>query len=176
MTEEWRPVVGYEGTYEVSSLGRLRNARRGTPRRTRPNRYGYPQAWLWDGQKGRSRPVHRLMGEAFLGAGPEDVVRHLNDVRDDNQLENLALGTHSDNAFDKVANGHHWNAEKTHCKHGHEFTPENTVLGTGGHRQCLTCKRDAARVAARRRRALRSAEARPQELAPTAPLPVGCDA
>lgn len=25
--EEWRPVVGYEGLYEVSSLGRVRNAR-----------------------------------------------------------------------------------------------------------------------------------------------------
>ena len=28
MSEEWRPVVGYEGLYEVSSYGRVRSVDR----------------------------------------------------------------------------------------------------------------------------------------------------
>lgn len=49
---------------------------------------------------------------------------------------------------------------KTHCKYGHEFTPENTAIrrtdrrgGTGVTRQCLSCRRGAARVRAVRKAA-----------------------
>jgi len=30
-------------------------------------------------------------------------------------------------------------AAATHCKRGHEFTPENTAVSPGGHRECKTC-------------------------------------
>lgn len=30
-------------------------------------------------------------------------------------------------------------AAKTHCRHGHEYTPENTVLASDGHRECKAC-------------------------------------
>lgn len=64
--------------------------------------YGY----LRIGFGGTTHLVHRLMAEHFLGI-PENtpIVRHLNDVKDDNRLENLAWGTHSDNLHDAVRNG-----------------------------------------------------------------------
>lgn len=46
-TERWRPVVGYEGHYEVSDLGRVRGLRTG--RVLKPNaigRYGHQQVKL----------------------------------------------------------------------------------------------------------------------------------
>lgn len=33
------------------------------------------------------------------------------------------------------------NGAKTHCKRGHPFTPDNTYLYSGKHRQCKTCVR-----------------------------------
>ncbi len=52
------------------------------------------------------RKVGRLVLEAFVGPMPSgNVVRHLNDVKDDNRLENLAYGTVSDNAEDARRNG-----------------------------------------------------------------------
>jgi len=32
---------------------------------------------------------------------------------------------------------------KTHCPHGHEYTPENTVLGSKGERQCRACRKES---------------------------------
>lgn len=111
MTEEWRAVVGYEGLYEVSSLGRVRSLDRtvpysgGTPRRVKgreircePNANGYPRVSL-SGRK--FKLIHVLVAEAFLGPKPELCeVRHLNGNRADPRLSNLAYGTQSENAHD----------------------------------------------------------------------------
>ncbi len=44
--------------------------------------------------------------QAFVGQVPEgNIVRHLNDVKWDNQLDNLAYGTLSENYWDAVDNG-----------------------------------------------------------------------
>jgi len=111
MTEEWRPVVGYEGQYEVSNLGRVRSLDRvveyrgGTPRKVRgrvircaPGENGYPRVSL-SGRK--FRLVHVLVAEAFLGPKPTgQQVRHLNGNRSDPRLCNLAYGTQSENSHD----------------------------------------------------------------------------
>ncbi len=59
-----------------------------------------PSYWL----AGRLRTVHRLIAEAFLDLHPDDLVRHLNDERQDNRYENIALGTSKDNAEDRKRN------------------------------------------------------------------------
>lgn len=50
--------------------------------------------------------VHRLVGKAFL-PNPEGhpLLRHLNDVKTDNRVENLKWGTHRENMADAVRNG-----------------------------------------------------------------------
>lgn len=50
----------------------------------------------------------------------------------------------------------------THCPHGHEYTPENQIVNSRGHRRCRTCahERDRARRPAgywRERRARKKA-------------------
>ena len=53
--------------------------------------------------------LHILKAKAFL-FGPiplgANVIRHLNDIKTDNRLENLAWGTQSNNVRDSVRNGH----------------------------------------------------------------------
>lgn len=51
--------------------------------------------------------VHRIVAETFLGPAPFDgaIIRHLNDDPSDNKAENLAWGSHKDNAADRDRNG-----------------------------------------------------------------------
>lgn len=155
--EEWRPVVGWEGLYEVSSHGRVYSLRTrkylkaGMDRRHR-------HVALCNGNGGKSYRVHKLVMEAFAGPCPSGLeVCHRDDDPDNNHLTNLVYGTRSRNMLDRVANGTHHNAVKTHCKHGHEFTPDNTAPSAHGKgRRCLTCKRNRGREAMRRKRARRA--------------------
>jgi len=102
-TEEWRPVLGYEGRYEVSNHGRVRSIA-GTGRllgmllRQRKNPDGYPMVMLYGGQKRRSIKVNTLVLEAFRGPRPESMqCSHLNGKRDDNRLSSLAWMTAKEN-------------------------------------------------------------------------------
>lgn len=150
-------MVGYEGRYEVSSLGRVRSVPRartkgGILKPWAQGKVGYLAVKLRDRphRPDRSALVHTLVAEAFLGPRPNgQQVRHLNTQSQDNRVENLAYGTGLDNAQDAVVHGK-TAAARTHCKHNHEFTPENTrVRERNGYvvRDCLTCER--ARNAAR---------------------------
>ena len=91
---------------------------------------------------------------AFRGETPEGLeIRHLNDDKDDNRLENLAFGTSSDNMHDRVRNGIHHNSIKTHCKRGHPFDEENTFINHSGSRECRACRATYMRGYQRKRRA-----------------------
>ena len=114
--EEWRPVVGYEGSYEVSDLGRVRsldrviiqNSRYGNPhahpvkgRLLRPGRSASGHLSVSLG-RGNSRFVHTLVAEAFIGARPAGMkVRHLDGDEANNRRDNLTYGTHGENGRDK---------------------------------------------------------------------------
>lgn len=154
--ETWVPVRGFEG-YEVSSLGRVRSLRRVTMRSNgsphtvkgrirkltvQPNGYNYV-TFRRDG-KTYCRQVHRIVLDSFRPAPAEGLdVRHLNNVRTDNRLENLTWGTRSENERDKAAHGTDHNLNKDHCPRGHAYIPENLVPSKArhGHRNCLACSR-----------------------------------
>ena len=97
MTEEWRPVVGYEGQYEVSSLGRVRSLSSGKMLSTRVGSGGYTRVTLCH----RAFHVHKLVAGAFLGPCPNrQEVRHLDGDRTNCGLSNLCYGTRSENHHD----------------------------------------------------------------------------
>lgn len=116
--EVWKPVVGYDGIYEVSSLGRVKSLTRYDASGHRRNGrllalahyQGYPFVNLnyTAGRYGRNntRRVHRLVLEAFVGPCPDGMeCCHNNGIRDDNRVENLRWDTHAGNQADKVAHG-----------------------------------------------------------------------
>ncbi len=160
--ERWRPVVGYEGAYEVSDLGRVRSLDRVTDRGRKwrgrmmspcPLQNDYVIVTLWREGKQRSPLVHRLVLAAFVGPAPDGhEALHRDGNRANNQLSNLAWGTHSENEYDKVSHGTHRQASKTHCPSGHPYSPENTIPGRR-HRMCRTCRREWGRIYAARRKA-----------------------
>lgn len=116
--EEWRPVVGWEGWYEVSDLGRVRSLERvtrfGTGTRVVGNRilnpgktHGYPSILLYAGPgKRKLGLVHRLVLEVFVGPCPAGMQAcHKNDIGTDNRIENLRWDTPQRNIDDRCANG-----------------------------------------------------------------------
>jgi len=117
MIETWKPVVGYEGLYEVSDGGAVRSLDRvsvaagqrlrGRPIRTVRAGRGYLQVGLWDSSgRRKNRYVHRVVLEAFAGApSPGHEACHNNGDRQDNRLENLRWDSRSANHTDKRAHG-----------------------------------------------------------------------
>ncbi len=119
--EIWKPVVGYEGSYEVSNLGRVRSLDRIVPVNSGkgPNRTymkrlrgkvlalqkhpgGYRQVALC----GRIYLVHDLVLQAFVGPRPPGKEGCHNDSdKRNNALSNLRYDTHTANCADRIANG-----------------------------------------------------------------------
>lgn len=119
--EEWRPVVGYEGRYEVSSFGRVRSLDRIVEGRTKsgtPNRYkkkskilkqiekkrphlkvSYFVVGLSNGPKTQKQLfVHRIVAESFLGQKPQGLdTDHIDNNPHNNRPENLRYVTRREN-------------------------------------------------------------------------------
>lgn len=163
MAEEWRSVVGYEGSYEVSDRGRVRSldrldyiGRRRSGAMLHPfsDDGGYLCLTLRKNGKPRKVTVHVLVLEAFVGPRPPEMLGcHWNDIPYDNRLENLRWDTRSANMRDAVRNGRHVLANRTHCPQGHEYTAENTYKYARGSRACIECTRIYADRNKDRRRA-----------------------
>ena len=94
--EIWKPVVGFEEKYEVSSLGNImsnnwNNTGERRPVRTYLNRKtGYMYTLLQ--YKGKTRPttVHRIVAEAFI-PNPDNLeqVDHIDNDKTNNNVKNL---------------------------------------------------------------------------------------
>ncbi|CAB4159127.1 NUMOD4 [uncultured Caudovirales phage] len=100
MTEIWLPAPGLEGRYEVSSEGRIRNARRNTlVAPVAYNGYARINARVLGTNSSRSYSLHRLVCTAFHGPPPtpRSVVMHLNDIRWDNRASNLKWASIGEN-------------------------------------------------------------------------------
>lgn len=118
VTEEiWKDIPGYEGRYQVSSLGRVKSLERKVRSvchytgedfyRTVPEkilrpgsaRTGHVSVVLGHGVPGSL--VHQLVLLAFVGPRPDGCdVCHINGDPTDNRLENLRYDTRKENILD----------------------------------------------------------------------------
>lgn len=100
--EQWRPVVGYEGLYEVSDQGRIWSHISNRYLKLSIANTGYHQVNL----KNSIKHVHRLVLEAFVGPCPESHEGcHANGNRIDNRLCNLRWDTRKGNMSDAIKHG-----------------------------------------------------------------------
>lgn len=108
--ELWKEIKGYEGLYEVSSLGRVKSLRgwNGSQYISREkilkitiakDEKHYDTVSLHKNKKSKSCMIHRLVAEAFL-PNPENLphVMHLDEDRHNNKLFNLQWGTAKENS------------------------------------------------------------------------------
>lgn len=84
--EEWGPITEYEGLYEVSNLGRVRNVKTNKLVMQSVVVSGYKRVTLYKENKPKTKLVHRLVAGTFL-PNPNNltVVNH----KDGNKLNNI---------------------------------------------------------------------------------------
>lgn len=176
MSEEWRPVIGWEDLYSVSSHGRVRSEPRISPhyrggesaqpaRILKPDTSGrYLRVTFFKGNSKERVSIHRLVCQSFNGEQPFDKpwVLHRDGNPQNNTPENLYWGTPKENMEDKKAHGNNHEVNKTHCPSGHPYTEDNLyIVPRSGKRQCKACmsfrnlrdreKRNSARREKRRK-------------------------
>lgn len=107
MQEVWKAIPGYEGLYEVSDQGRVRNAKRHV---LAPNKMtnGYLCVHLYANGKHTRAPktIHRLVARVFLTKPKNAIeVNHKNFDRTDNRAENLEWVSAIENVRHTIAAG-----------------------------------------------------------------------
>lgn len=113
--EFWRDIKGFEGKYQVSSLGHVRSLdrvikmkngreRHITGHAIRPfnNGLGYQQVVLTDNGKQTAHLVHRLVLDTFMPISKDEAlvltdIDHVSSNPADNSLSNLRRCTHAQN-------------------------------------------------------------------------------
>lgn len=139
MNETWRPLVGYEGLYEVSNYGRFRNSKRMKLKKTTPDKFGYHQVRLSKDGIPATKLAHRLVLETFVGPCPDGMeTRHLDGDPANNKVNNLAWGTIEENRRDTVKHGNHPSQKKETCPRGHRLDEPN-LDASSPHRRCKAC-------------------------------------
>lgn len=103
MEEIWKPVVGYEGLYEVSSKGRVKSLARVVNRKNgrrqlineklilpADNGKGYYRVRLAQNGKNTAYSVHRLVASSFI-QNPDKLpeINHIDEDKSNNSVENL---------------------------------------------------------------------------------------
>jgi len=140
--EMWRPVIGYEGYYEVSSLGRVRSVDRyvnhspGTKAMKKgrvlrggkaPN--GYRTTSLSKDGTSTTHSTHTLVASAYLGRRPDGhQVNHKDGRKENNAANNLEYVTPKENT-----------------RHSWQFGLQSVQRGTDCYNARITPK-DVARI------------------------------
>lgn len=115
--EEWRTIAGWEGSYEVSNMGRVRGLDRVScgvrvkgrlikPYADRQHEAAYRIVNLRGHGRSTNPLVHKLVLEAFVGPRPEGMEAcHDNGIKHDNRATNLRWDTHRANMEDQFRHG-----------------------------------------------------------------------
>ena len=110
--EIWKPVVDYEGLYEVSSVGRVRSLNYNKTGQVKilkahNDKDGYLRIELHKHGIAKSYYVHRLVAQAFI-PNPENkpCVDHINTMKSDNFYKNLRWVTHKENNNNELTRQH----------------------------------------------------------------------
>lgn len=94
-----KPIEGYEGLYEISEEGVIRNLTNGNILHGNINSYGYRVIRLYKNSKPRDHKLHQLLAKAFI-PNPNNYrcINHIDGDKLNNSLDNLERCNHTLNA------------------------------------------------------------------------------
>lgn len=139
MEEIWKDIQGFEGSYQISNLGRVKSLerdiytkdgvfqrhKRETIKTLKTNSDGYKGVTLTvNGIKTRTVTVHILVAEAFIPK-PNDYevfeVNHIDADRTNNIVTNLEWVTHQENINYAAELGHMTHSGETNPNYGNKI-------------------------------------------------------
>lgn len=95
--EIWKDVPDYEGLYQVSNLGRIRNSK-GRILNFCKDKDGYLKGNIYKNGKNKNIRLHRLIAEAFiLNPNNYPSVNHKDENKSNNSVDNLEWCTNAYN-------------------------------------------------------------------------------
>ena len=107
----WKPILNYEGFYEISNKGDIKSVDRivlsktnrfckGKILKQNIDKYGYKTIQLYKNGQRKALFVHRLVLSSFIGFIENKIqVNHINGVKNDNKLNNLEWVTAKENTI-----------------------------------------------------------------------------
>jgi hypothetical protein len=111
MKETWKDIDGYEGIYQISTMGRVKRLVGYSCKRERilkpcPNGRGYLHVGVLKNGKRKNLRIHRSVAVIFI-PNPENKpqVNHIDGVKTNNRIDNLEWNTASENIIHAHANG-----------------------------------------------------------------------
>lgn len=140
MSEEWKPIEGFEGLYEVSDHGNVKSLdrlekvgngmrmRRGRILKAHIQKSGHLLVVLCKDGKNYPRTIHRLVAIAFIN-NPDNkpVVDHIDTNPANNCVSNLKWATVQENCLNPITRVHNSESKKGHkcyLKHHSEETKQ----------------------------------------------------
>ena len=96
--EIWRDIKGYEGLYQISNLGNVKNTKTLKILKACNNTHGYKIVILYRDGKRKCLQIHRLLALNFIPNNENKTcVDHINNIRLGNRLKNLRFVTSQEN-------------------------------------------------------------------------------
>lgn len=106
MNNEWKPVVGYEGFYEISDNGEIKSLIKNRLLKPCIHKKGYLVVTLTKGNAHKHYYVHRLVAAAFIpNIDNKEQVNHIDGNKHNNCVENLEWCNDAENRMHAYKNG-----------------------------------------------------------------------
>lgn len=106
--DEWRDIPNYEGMYQASTRGRIRNAKTRHILSEYTMKSGYHSVTLGLGKRGnvKTELVHRLVASAFIkNSENKPFINHIDGDKSNNDVGNLEWVTPQENSAHAIRTG-----------------------------------------------------------------------
>lgn len=107
MIEEWKDIPGYEGLYQVSSLGNIKSI---NYNHTKKEKLLKPQkqsnGYMTTRIGNKTKTIHRIVANAFItNSLNKPCINHIDGNKTNNRADNLEWCTNSENMKHAIRNG-----------------------------------------------------------------------
>jgi len=148
--EVFKDIKGYEGSYKISNLGRVKSLKRNkeTILKDGISGCGYKTVGLYSGRNRKTFKVHQLVAIEFLNHDPKKsklVVDHIDNNKLNNNLTNLQIVTHRYNSSKDTNSGSKYTGVSLH-KLSNKWISNITLNGKQKYLGLFKCELAAAKA------------------------------